>query len=150
METLFNSNLLSRLENISRASLKCKLDMPKLTAADDDISAISSFLGITLIQSVLFAVIADLSLQRTVTLDNLSKHFSCSVLRLVTFMKEMEHLEKRGLIKRSLRRKGHRPSYNDIGYSVPAFVIDALLKEDPSKLETASRFDLSSFLKQIS
>ena len=150
MDELVNLNHLARLENISRAAVKSELNLHALAKVQDDIDAIASFLGITTAQTVLFAVIADLSLQRTLTLEGLAKHFDCSVLRLVTYMKETESLEKRGFVKRLIRRRGRRPSYNDIGFMVPAFVIDALLQADPAKLEAATRFDLPAFLKQIS
>ncbi|MFZ2288043.1 MAG: ATP-binding protein [Bacteroidales bacterium] len=150
MDEQFIDNHLTRLENISRAAAKCGLNLSSLTKLQPDIEAVSSFLGITTAQTVLFAVIADLSLQRTLTLEGLAKHFDCSVLRLVTYMKETESLEKRGFVKRLIRRRGRRPSYNDIGFMVPAFVIDALLQADPAKLEAATRFDLPAFLKQIS
>ena len=94
-------------------------------------------------------MIADLSLQRTVTLEGLARHFDCSVLRLVTSMKETECLERKGFVKRLIRRKGRRPSNNDIGFTVPAFVIDSLLQGDPAMLEAATRLDLPAFLKQI-
>ncbi len=149
MDALVNPNHLARLENISRAAVKSELNLHALAKVQDDIDAIASFLNITSAQTILFSVIADLSLQRTVTLEGLAKHFDCSVLRLVTFMKETEYLEKRGFVKRLIRRKGRRPSYNDIGFTVPAFVIDALLQGDPAKLEAATRFDLPSFLKQV-
>ena len=150
MDELVNLNHLARLENISRSAVKSELNLHALAKVQDDIDAIASFLGITTSQTVLFAVIADLSLQRTLTLEGLAKHFDCSVLRLVTYMKETESLEKRGFVKRLIRRRGRRPSYNDIGFMVPAFVIDALLQADPAKLEAATRFDLPAFLKQIS
>lgn len=149
MDELLNPNHLARLENISRAAVKSELNLNALAKAQCDIDAIASFLGITNAQTVLFAVIADLSLQRTVTLEGLARHFDCSVLRLVTYMKETEYLEKKGFVKRLIRRKGRRPSYNDIGFTVPAFVIDALLQGDTAKLEAATRFDLPAFLKQI-
>lgn len=149
MDALANPNYLARLENISRAAVKSELNLHALARVQGDIDAIASFLGITNSQAILFAVIADLSLQRTVTLEGLAKHFDCSVLRLVTYMKETEYLEKKGFVKRLIRRKGRRPSYNDIGFTVPAFVIEALLQGDPAKLEAATRFDLPAFLKQV-
>jgi len=149
MDELLNPNHLARLESISRTAVKSQLNLNALARVQGDIDAIASFLGITSAQTVLFAVIADLSLQRTVTLEGLAKHFDCSVLRLVTYMKETEYLEKKGFVKRLIRRKGRRPSYNDIGFTVPAFVIDALLQGDTAKLEAATRFDLPAFLKQI-
>lgn len=150
MENISYQNLLVRLENISKASAGCGLNFASLVPVADETRIVAEFLGISQAQAVLFAVIADLSLQRTVTLEGLSKHFNCSILRLVNFMQQAETLEKKGLVKKSIRRKGRRPSYNDIGFTVPAHVIDALLKEDPSMLSTATKFDLPAFLKQIS
>jgi hypothetical protein len=149
MDELFSKNHLARLENISRASAKCALNLRSVNGVENDIEAIASFLGITPGQAVLFAVIADLSLQRTVTLEGLAKYLDCSVLRLVVFMKETEVLEKKGLVKRLIRRKGRRPSYNDTGFTVPSFVIDALLQDDAARLESSSKFDLPTFLKHI-
>jgi len=149
MDELLNPNHLARLESISRMAFKSQMNLSALAKVQGDIDSIASFLGITYTQTVLFAVIADLSLQRTVTLEGLARHFDCSVLRLVTSMKETECLERKGFVKRLIRRKGRRPSYNDIGFTVPAFVIDSLLQGDPAMLEAATRLDLPAFLKQI-
>ncbi|MRR24276.1 hypothetical protein EG830_14990, partial [bacterium] len=150
MDEILKENLLDQLERISRAAEKCELDFHRLTSVSGDITSISSFLGISSPQAIFFSVITDLSLQRIVSLEGLSKHISCSVLKLVTHMKDIEHLEKRGYVKRSVRKRGRRPAMTDIGFQVPAYVVDALLHGDTSKLEAATMFDLPSFLKQVS
>jgi len=75
MDELVLPNHLARLENISRAAIKSELNLHALARVQGDIDAIASFLGITTAQTILFAVISDLSLQRTVTLEGLAKHF---------------------------------------------------------------------------
>ena len=105
MDELLINNHLTRLENISRTAARCELDFRKLEPVSSDVDTIASFLGISHGQAILFSVIADLSLQRTVTLEIMSKHLNCSVLRLVSSLKETEALEKKGFIKKSLRKK---------------------------------------------
>ena len=150
MDYIPEQNLLTRLEAVSGAASKCGLDFRKLASVSNDIETVASFLGIGNTQAILFSVIADLSMQRTVSFDAMAKHIECSVLKLVSLMKEAEVLERKGYIKKSLKRKSRRPSYNDMGFTVPAYVIEALLREDASKLEAATRCDLPSFLKQVS
>lgn len=145
-----SQDLLNRLENISAAASKCNLNFRKLTSVEDDIKEISEFLNITLDQAVFFSCLAELSLQRTVMLERLSKHLKCSILKLITYMNELEALEKKGYIQKSLRRLERKHSYNNMGYSVPHYVIEAIRKADISLLATATKFDQPGFLKQIS
>ena len=72
MDELVLPNHLARLENISRAAIKSELNLHALARVQGDIDAIASFLGITTAQTILFAVISDLSLQQTVTLEGLA------------------------------------------------------------------------------
>jgi hypothetical protein len=145
-----NQNLLNRLEKISSAASECNLNFLKLTNVEDDIKEISLYLNITAEQAIFFACLAEMSLQRTVTLAGLSRHLKCSVLKLITFMNELEALEKKGYIQKTFRTRGRKLSYNDVGFSVPHHVIEAIRKADISLLSTATKFDLPGFLKQIS
>lgn len=150
MENNLTQNLLNRLEGISSAALNCELDFNKLTDVRNDIREISSFLRITEDQAVFFSCLAELSFQRTVSLESLAKHLNCSVLRVITCMNEIEALENTGYIQKNLKRRARKHSYNDIGFTVPHYVIEALRKADPSMLESATKFDLPGFLKQAS
>ena len=144
-----NQNLLGRLEVISSAASICKLNFGNLTDVKDDIEEVSAFLGITPDQAVLFACLAELSIQRVVSFETLSKHLKCSVLKLVTLMNEIEVLEKKGYLQKYFRKKGRKRCYNDISFSVPHYVIEAIRKADASLLVTAIKFDLPGFLKQV-
>lgn len=150
MNDILNENLISHMENISRAAAGSGLEAEKFSEVVTDIEALGTFLDVTSPQAVLFSVLADLSLQKTVTLDVLAKYLNCSVLTLLSKMSESEALEKKGYVKKSLRRRSRRPSYNDNGYTVPASVMEAIVSEDRSKLTAEIKMDLLSFLKQVS
>lgn len=145
-----NQNLLNSLEQISSCAPESKMDFQKITASTDDIRKVSDFLNITPEQAVLFACLAELSLQRTVTFAGLSRHLKCTILKLLTFMNDFETLEGKGYIHKSYRKKGRKLTYNDIGFSVPHKVIEAIRRSDLTLLEKVTKFDLTGFLRQIS
>jgi SpoVK/Ycf46/Vps4 family AAA+-type ATPase len=148
MEKNLNQNLLSSLQRISTAAIKCDLNFEKLTDASQDITDISEFLGITTDQAVFFSCLTELSFQQPVTYENLANHLLSSVLKILTYMPEIEALEKKGYIEKSFRKRGRKQSYNDISILVPHYVIEALRKSDASLLVSATKFDLPGFLKQ--
>jgi hypothetical protein len=150
MENNLNQNLLTRLEVISSAATKCDLDFQKLENVSSDIKEVSGFLSITDDQAVFFSCLAELSFQKPVTLETLAKHLNCSALKVITCMNEMEALEKKGYIRKNFRRRGRKHSYNDMGFSVPHDVIEALRKADPALLIITTKFDLPGFLRQVS
>jgi hypothetical protein len=100
MENSENQNLVCRLEGISAAASKCSLNFQNLSSASRDINEVAGFLGITADQAVFFSCLTDLSFQKTVTIDLLSKHLKCSPLKLVTLMHNIEALEKKGYVHR--------------------------------------------------
>jgi hypothetical protein len=65
-------------------------------------------------------------------------------------MHEIEALEKKGYIQKNIKKRGRKYSYNDMGFSVPHYVIESLRKADASLLASAIKFDLPGFLKQAS
>ena len=148
MEKNLNQNLLSSLQRISTAAIKCDLNFEKLTDASQDLTDISEFLGITTDQAVFFSCLTELSFQQPVTYENLANHLLSSVLKILTYMPEIEALEKKGYIEKSFRKRGRKQSYNDISILVPHYVIEALRKSDASLLVSATKFDLPGFLKQ--
>ena len=150
MENSPDQNLLNRIEIISSAAKECRLDFSNLIQVNADIGIISGFLDVTATQAVFFSCLAELSLQKTVTIDALAKHLKCNVLKLITFISELEVLEKKGLLHKSFRKTGRKHSYNEMGFSVPHFVIEAIRKSDASMLVCSTKFDLPGFLKQIS
>ncbi|HPF02232.1 MAG TPA: ATP-binding protein [Bacteroidales bacterium] len=149
IERQSGTNLLNRVEVISSAAAKCSLNFSNLTEIDGEVAEISEFLGITHDQTVLFSCLAELSIQRTVALDSLAKHLKCSVLKILNLMNEIEVLEKKGYVQRIMRKRSRRQSFNDLGFSVPHFVIEAIRKGDASLFKTGVKFDLPGFLKQV-
>ena len=150
MENNLSQNLLNRIEGISSAASTCELNFNKLENIRNDVREIGEFLGITDDQAVFFSCLTELSFQKTVTLEILANHLNCSVLKVITFMNELEALEKKGYIQRNFRKRGRKHSYNDMGFSVPHYVIEALRKADASMLLSANIYDLPGFLKQVS
>lgn len=151
METVESTgkNLLGSVEVISSAAGKCSLNFANLTEVLREIGEISGFLGVTNEQAVLFSCLTELSIQRTVSLDALAKHLKCSVISLLNLMNEIELLEKKGYLQRIIKKRSRRHSYNDLGFSVPHHVVEAIRKSDASMLKTAVKFDLPGFLREV-
>lgn len=149
MNGISEKNLLGRIEVISAAAGDFKLSFSDLKEVSSEISDISGFLGITGDQAVIFSCLAELSIQRNISLDALSRHLKCSVLKLLSFMNIIEALEQKGYVQKFFKKRGRRHSYNDLGFSVPHFVIEALRKGDASMLSSSLKFDLPGFLKQV-
>lgn len=149
MESNINDNLLARLEDIASTSANCNLDFSKLSRTNKHVKEISTFLSITPRQAVFFSCLAKLSLQRTVTLDNLARYFMCSILKLISFMDEIEALEKKGYIHKLIKNKKRKYSYNDIGFSVPHYTIEAIRNKDTEMLSASKTFELPGFLKEL-
>lgn len=149
-ENFIDQSLLGRLEHVSSAASGCDLSFRKVIESGTEAEEIASFLGISRVQAVFFSCFTELSLQRAVTLEALSKHLKCSVLRLINCMNEFEALDKKGYLQKSFRKKGRKNTYTDMSFSVPHHVIEALRKADRSLLESSTKFDLPGFLRQIS
>ena len=149
MESDTSQNLLNKIEKISSGATKCGLDFKKLLDGQDDIKEISEFLGITHDQTILFACLVELSLQKTVTLEHLARHFKCSVIKIIILFNEIEELVRKKFIKKCYKSNSKQYSYNDLGYTVPHNVIESLRTVDKSKLNTAVRFSLPNFLEQV-
>ena len=149
MEVNTNQNLLIQIEKISSSATNCKLEFKNLSEIQEDIEKVSGFLGITNVQTILFSCFVELSLQRTVTLDHLAKHFKCSILKIINQISEIEILEKQKYIRKSIKSNYKKYSYTDLGYTVPHNVIESLRTMDKSKLFTAICFKLPTFLEQV-
>jgi len=149
MSNALSENLLNNLETVSKASANSNIDLQKLDSVRSEIETVRSFLDISPLQAVLFSVIVDLSLKRSVTLEQLSGHFECSMIKATALLTEIEALERKGFVKRAYKRKGRRPSISEMGFMVPEYIIDALLKGDSSRLASATKFDLPGFLKCV-
>ena len=144
-----NQNLLNQIEKISSEAAKSKLDFTKLSDINDDILSVSEFLDISFEQTILFACLLELSLQRTVTLDNLARHLKCSILKIINCIQEIDVLVHKRYIQKSNKSHSKKYSYNDLGFSVPHHVIESLRTAERSKLKENQRFSLPNFLERI-
>jgi hypothetical protein len=149
MSNINTLSILNQIEKISSAAAKCSLDFDKLSAAREEIGRISEFLEITSGQAILFACMAELSLQRTVTLDSLARHLRCSALKIINIIHEIEALERKSYILKCNKAHGRKSTYSDFGYVVPFNVIESLRTSDKSKLQTSTSFNLPIFLEKV-
>ena len=141
--------LICCLEEISAASEGCRLNFGFPEHIRDEIGELSGFLGITCDQTVILAAMAELSLQKTVTLDLLAGHFGCKMLKIISVMDEIEALEQKNYLRRSVIKAGVHESYGDFGYTVPLYVTEALRKGELPSSSPAQMHDLPSFLKNV-
>ncbi len=149
MESDTNKNLLNKIEKISSWATKCGLDFLELTDVQDDIKELSEFLGISYDQTILFACLAELSLLKTVTFEDLARHLKSSIIRIINLIYEIEELEHKKYIQKCLKSDSNKHSYKDIGYTVPINVIESLRTVDKSKLNSTIRLPLPKFLEEI-
>jgi SpoVK/Ycf46/Vps4 family AAA+-type ATPase len=144
-----NKNLLTHIERISSEAAKSKLNLDDIADIKEDVDIISEFLGISAVQAVLFSCMAELSLQRTISVDSLARHFKCSVLRVINLITELDMLEKKALLSKCSKASNKKYSYNDLGYSVPHHIIEALRTHDKNKLKENTQFSLPGLLEKI-
>jgi len=144
-----NQNLLLQVEKISHEAVPCSLDFTKIKDVQA-VNDVAGFLSITCEQAVLFSCIVELSLQRNVTLENLARYLKCSVLKIVARIHEIDALEKQGLVKKRVRTENRKPAYNDLSYTVPQHVIEALRISDITLVRPKKGLKFTSLLKQVS
>jgi hypothetical protein len=144
------SSKLFHIERISAAVSKHGLHSASTKEVSANIKDIANFLNLTENQTILFSSILVLSLQRSVILDNLSKHLKCSTIEIIDMISEFDNLRSKSLIIRSNRARGKRCSYTDFGYIVPFNVIEALRTSDQKWLKEKIKFNLPNFLTKIS
>ena len=142
-------DLLAAVEHISSVTKDCKLDLQSITNAGAELEAISEFLSITEEQSILFSCLTELGFQKAISLDTLAKHFDVSILRLIKFLVDLDALEDKNLIIKFKTGKSKQHSYNDVMYTIPFRVIEALRKADASCLAFQEKYDLPSFLQKV-
>jgi len=143
-------SLMDDFELIAAVAEDCKLMFDSIEGVTEMISKVSEFLEITPIQTILLATIAELSFQKTATIEVLARYFDCSALKILSAMDDIEQLEKKGYVRKNTRKKGRQQNYSDVGYSVPSYVIDAIRKADRSLLGQSKSPDLPTFLKSVS
>lgn len=122
IENIPGKNLLGRLEDISLDATSCNLYFKNLKEVESQINEIAGFLGITHELSAFFSCLAELSIQRTVSLESLVKHLKCSILTLLNCMSEIERVLRPSKLRtyiRELKRNGLSSGITSIFHGVP-------------------------------
>ena len=144
-----NKNLLKQIETISYEATKCKMNFSGIKS-EEAVRSISEFLSISREQVVIFSCLLEISLQRTITLENLARHLGCSVLKVISLVGEIDLLVKKSLVKKKKLRMGRNTfSYSSLGFVVPHNVIESLRTSDKKLLTPPTHLKFPALLKQV-
>ena len=149
MDTASNNNLLIQIEKTSFGAIKSNLDFSNRIQDRDSVNQIMDFLSISFDQAVLFSCLVELSLHRIVTLDGLSRHINCSVLRIIGVIPEIDVLVEKSLVRKKIKTSRGKPTYNNIAYTVPHNVVESLRTSDKSFLSMNPKMNFPNLLEQV-
>ncbi|MBW6499015.1 MAG: AAA family ATPase [Bacteroidales bacterium] len=139
---------LSMIESISYDVEECGL-LFEIIPDQESLLSLSDFLSLSLSQSALFSVLAEMSLREDVTIDLLARFFKCKVVRILSLLDQIEFLEKRGFVKRIVKTEKRKETYRDLSFTVPKNVMEALRTANPGLLETNRKLDFTALLDQL-
>jgi len=142
-------NLINIIEIISKKSAKSNLNPKKLETIKDEVTILADYLKINHIQAILFACIINLCLTNRTNIAALSRHFSCSSLKMIAVMDEIDKLDRSGLIRKIIHSKTDERTYNDIYFSVPNSIIEGIRKRDKNALIRKVKYDIPKFLERV-
>ena len=111
--------LLKAFELLLEMAEDSKLLPAMFTRAKKLTDFIGRILDITSMQAVLFAVILNGDRDEYVQMDYISRTLGCKNVRLLSYLNDLEELERKGLVTCKRRRDEH-------GFRVPMHVLDAL------------------------
>ena len=116
-------DLLSAVEQIIELSKGSHLDADFFKKAARPLKHLAERLELTKEQSVMMALFIDHSSDSNIRIRDFTSHLECSTTRIIRFMKEIDELEKRGLVRCCRERNG-------VTYRVPMDVIDAFKRNE--------------------
>jgi AAA+ superfamily predicted ATPase len=131
---------LSMIESISYDVEECGL-LFEIIPDQESLLSLSDFLFLSLENTALFSVLAELSLHDDVTIDMLAKFFKCKIVRILSLLDQIEALEKRGFVKRIVKTEIRKETYRDLSFTVPKNVMEALRTANPGLLEANRKLD---------
>ena len=116
-------DLLSAIEHIVDKAKDSQLNSEFYRKADKYIKYVSAKLDLTKEQSVMMALFVDNSEDSSITLGDFSQYVGCRTTRLIKYMKDIDVLEKREMVRCCRDRRG-------ISYRVPMEVIEAFAHDE--------------------
>lgn len=148
MEKTFNA--IGTIQTIASKLRNKKLK--NISIVENEISALSAYLGANQMQTIIFVAIFDMtSSGRNSDADDISCYFQCSTLEIASNKKEFDSLLSSGLIEKSKSITDISNDFISTSFRVPSNVFETVLSNEPisevkSVLIERDHFD---FVKQI-
>ena len=142
-------NLLEAVERISHAARRSGLDPARMKTVAGDIRRLGRFLDLPVVETVLLSVIIELSLQKTVNLDALGKHFNLSPLRIYAHMDDLHDLVKRGFLHKEMNNAFLDRHSVEVQFKARPEILDILQGGDKERLQNLDDLDLPRFLEHF-
>ena len=116
-------DLLTAVEKVVELAKGSHLDTEFFKKAAQPLKHLSEKLELTKEQSVMMALFIDHSSDTSIRISDFNNHLECSTTRIIRYMKEIDELGHRGLVRCHRDRNG-------ITYSVPLDVIEAFKRNE--------------------
>ena len=146
MATRMKMDLLTAVEQIVELAKESQLSKEFFRKADKYIKYVSNKLELTKEQSVMIALFINRSDDDRILIRELSKDVNCSTIRILRYLKDIDELEKKELIRCCRERRC------SISYRVPYDVIEAFKRDEkyvPKKCTNLTCVELFSELEEI-
>ena len=143
--------MLTNIEVLAKKAKKTKGNLENIPGDDKTLAEVSAFLKCDKSQSIIFSIVFVISFkEEMVGIDDVSDYLNCSNIKLAGYLKTMEQLNKKRLIRLDTIRYGNRRNMaiQGFNYYVPKEIVNAILDErmeHQPKLE----FDTFSLLDHI-
>jgi hypothetical protein len=129
-------------------------DPERFNLQDPDIVALSEFLEVPPLQSVIFSMIFILNFKnRNVDITDMARYLETSNMNILPLLTEVEPLESKRLVRRysgSTRMSDLRKtSIHEIGYFITRNVLEGILRNDKSFLKRKVEHSMVSLLEEI-
>jgi SpoVK/Ycf46/Vps4 family AAA+-type ATPase len=146
MATRKKMDLLTAVEQIVEMAKESQLSKEFFRKADKYIKYVSNQLELTKEQSVMIALFINRSDDDRILIRELSKDVNCSTIRILRYLKDIDELEKKELIRCCRERRC------SISYRVPYDVIEAFKRDEkyvPKKCTNLTCVELFGELEEI-
>ena len=146
MATRKKMDLLTAVEQIVELAKESQLSKEFFRKADKYIKYMSTKLELTKEQSVMMALFINRSDDNSILIRELSKDVDCSTIRILRYLKDIDELEKRELIRCCRERR------SSLSYRVPYDVIEAFKRDEkyiPRKCTNLTCVELFGELEEI-
>jgi len=143
-------NVLNTIIKTTEVTRNSGMQENRLEDIRDQLQRLAGYLDVSDTQALFFAVIFSLNYSGgTVSLEDLSDHFSIHTLKLLPHHKDLEAMIQKGMLENSSHRRG-RAHLTDRRFTVPNHLIRVVLEnQKPDFREESMEKDLIGFLEEL-